>query len=316
MTANTRIAGRYRLKERVGTGGLGVLWAAVDERSGLSVAVRVLTRGVESSARVTHFRSSALAAARLNHPNIVSVLDEGVDPVMGPFIVTAWVDGWPLSAWRGGSPPWDFLAPVMAQICDALAYVHARDLLHLDLRPGNILVQRRSDGTPHVHLTDIGMARVDDGFSDQGVGPRTTLKYLGSVRYLPPEVADSPPWKLGPWSDLYGLGLTLWEMLAGSIPFADFEGVALLMRRASLEPPALPDGLGGAHHAALSVILDRLLARRPADRPRSAAQVRSTVESLTAPPRWVDPLPRAHPKRPSTDRVAARAAGRGIPQTS
>jgi hypothetical protein len=302
-----RIAGRYRLLERVGTGGMGVLWGARDERSGLPVAVRVLTRGVEDAARVAHFRASARAAARLEHPHVARVLDEGQDEA-GPFIVAEWIDGEPLSSWIGLPLPWGFVRAVLLQIVDGLCHVHARGLVHLDLRPKNVLVCRGAAG-PIVRLVDVGCARVDDGWSDRPTDARQTLKLLGSLRYMPPEAVDSPPWRTGPWSDLYTVGLVLWELLVGELPQTADSAIALLMKRATTPAPALPDGVGGPHHATLRTLLERLLARRPEDRPRTAAQVCRTLESLDEPTAWVEPVSKRRFRQSGFDAGQARAAG-------
>ena len=283
MSVNRRIAGRYRLVERVGTGGMGVLWAAHDDSAEQSVAVRILQRGVDEPGRVAHFRSSARAAARLDHPGIVRVLDEGHDPEVGPFIVSAWVDGWPLSAWQGVPLPFTFWRSIGVQLCAALAHIHARGLVHLDLRPGNLLVELTETG-PRLVVVDVGCARIDDGWSDQAVGAQATLKLLGSLKYMAPEVGEAPPWLHGPWSDLYSAGLILWELLAGGLPHGDLQGVALLMRRSAEPAPTLPPGVGGVHNATLRNLFLRLLATNPAERPLSAAQIRKTLESLAPPP--------------------------------
>ena len=308
MESLPRIAGRYRLLARIGKGGMGILWAARDERSGQPVAIRILERGVDDPHRVAHFRASALAAARLHHRNIARVLDEGLSAA-GPFIVTEWIDGDPLSAWVGCQPPWGFVRSVAAQVCDALSHVHARDLVHLDLRPGNVMVRHGERG-PEVRITDIGCARIDDGWSDRGGGARATLKYLGSLRYMAPEVVESPPWLIGPWSDLYSVGLMLWEALCGDIPLCEYEGIALLLHRNGHPPPILPAGVGGPHRPALAALLERLLAPDPADRARGAAQVRRTIEAIPGAQAWIDP-PNAERRfrQPDFDHAVAPAGG-------
>ena len=292
VSVTRRIAGRYRLNERVGTGGMGVLWAGWDDRSEQAIAVRILQRGVDEPGRVAHFRASARAAARLSHPGIARVLDEGHDLDVGPYIVSEWIDGWPLTAWRGLIPPWAFTRAVLVQLCEALAHIHARGLVHLDLRPGNLMVQAGPTG-PVVRLVDVGCARIDDGWSDNPVGAQATLKLLGSLKYMAPEVGDAPPWLHGPWSDLYSLGLVAWDLLVGAPPQGELQGVALLMRRASEPAPVLPAGRGGAANTdSLRNLLLRLLATNPAERPLSAAQVRKTLEALPPDPReptWLDP---------------------------
>ncbi len=313
MSFTRRIAGRYRLLERVGTGGMGVLWCAHDDAAEQSVAVRILQRGVDEPGRVAHFRASARAAARLVHPGLARVLDEGHDPEVGPYIVSEWIDGWPLSAWRGMPPPWNFTRAVLIQLCDALAHIHARGLVHLDLRPGNLMVQAGPDG-PVVRVVDVGCARIDDGWSDQPVGAQATLKLLGSLKYMAPEVGDAPPWLHGPWSDLYSVGLIAWELLNGGLPHGELQGVALIMRRASEPAPHLAPGVGGPHHAALRNLFQRLLATNPAERPLSAAQVRKTIEALpadAAAPTWLDP-PRG-PKIRQAPFEPGRARAGGYP---
>lgn len=307
MEKLARVAGRYRLRTRIGKGDMGVLWAAVDERSGLPVAIRVLQRGLDDARRVARFRASALQAAALRHPHVARVLDEGIDDV-GPFIVTEWIDATPLSHWIGEPTDFGFLAAVASQICDALAHVHGRGLVHLDLRPKNILVQRGSDG-PIVRLVDVGCARIDDGWSDSSVGAPATLKYLGTLRYLAPEVAENPPWMTGPWSDLYSFGLILWELLVGQIPFDELRGVALLLRRATTDPPPLPESIQPPHRALLDALLSRLLARDPLERPQTAAQVQRTLQALGVPPAWSPPRAPRTVDVPRFDPRAARAAG-------
>lgn len=286
---------------------MGILWEAVDERSGLPVAIRVLQRGLDDPRRVARFRASALQAAALQHPNVARVLDEGIDDI-GPFIVTEWIEGTPLSHWIGEAPAFGFLCAVAVQICDALAHVHGRGLVHLDLRPKNVLVRRTPQG-PAVQLVDIGCARIDDGWSDSSVGAPATLKYLGTLRYLAPEVAESPPWMTGPWSDLYAFGLILWELLAGRIPFDELRGVALLLRRATTDPPALPEAVQLPHRAVLDALLSRLLARDPLERPQTAAQVQRTLESLGVPSAWSPPRASRPLEAARFDPQTARAAG-------
>ena len=302
-----RIAGRYRLKARIGKGDMGILWAAQDERSGLPVAIRVLQRGLDDPRRVARFRASALQAAGLDHPHVVRVLDEGIDDI-GPYIVSEWVNATPLSAWIGTAPDFGFLCTVASQICDALAHVHGRGLVHLDLRPKNILIARGKSG-PLVRLVDVGCARIDDGWSDSSVGAPATLKYLGTLRYLAPEVADKPPWQTGPWSDLYSFGLVLWELLTGDIPFGDLRGVSLLLRRATADPPGLPTSLQIPHHHGLHTLLSRLLARDPLDRPQTAAQVQRTLDAFGAEPVWSEPRAVSRVQQAPFPRRHAQAAG-------
>lgn len=308
MNPTTRFGGRYRLHQRLSRGAASSAYAALDELTRAPVRLRVLERGLEDPARVAHFRASALASARLKHPNLVQVLDEGQEGSL-PYIVTEWHEGIPLARWRGLALPWGFLRSVLLQTCDALAFIHAHGLLHLELCPDNIWVSPGPDG-PIARLADVGCARLDDGWQDRGQGAKATLKLLGSLRYLAPEVADAPPWRMGVLADLYGLGLTLWELLAGTIPFSEQTGVALLLKRASLPAPELPSALGGEFHEALADLLKRLLAREPEARPRDATQVRRMLAALPAPPCYVNPLPDSEPPEPPIPTEGLPALGR------
>ncbi|MCA9537275.1 MAG: AAA family ATPase [Myxococcales bacterium] len=302
-----RIGGRYRVQARIGQSGTGVLWSGTDERSGLPIMVRLLERGLDDPRRVAHFRRSALATARLSHPCISPVLDEGHD-AHGPFIVTAWSDGTPLSAWRGRPLPWGFVRPLMVRLCDAMACIHAHDLLQLGLTPRDIRVVHGPEG-PEPRISGIGCARIDDGWSDRPAGARATLKYLGTLRYLAPEAVEAAPWRVGPRSDLYGLGLLLWELLTGDIPHGHETGVALMLRRAAGPPPPLPMQIGGPHHEPLAILTRRLLDVDPVERPRSATHAGRTMMALETPPVWIEPPPVEPVAHPSTDPRLARAAG-------
>ena len=299
----TVIGGRYRLLEKVGRTGSGVVWAAQDARSGQSVAARVLERGLDDANRVFHFLAAARAAARLEHPSIARVLDDGIDKGR-PFIVTEWVAGHPLSAWRGGPASPGFARAVVLQIARALAHIHAAGLVHLDLRPGSVLVTRSSEG-PSVCVVDVGCARLDDYLGDRPIGAKVTLKFQGSIRYMAPEVASAPPWQIGAWSDLYSLGLMAWELLTGHPPDPDVDGVKLLLRRAKSAPPELPSHAGGHNHLRYATLLQRLLAREPADRVQTAAQLVHALDSVDEPPTWHPPVRPLRHIRPPFDHSRA-----------
>lgn len=301
------LAGRYRLVEQITESGYSAVWAARDERSDLPVAVRLLQRGADDPQRVAHFRAAARATARLEHPVLARVLDEGISHSW-PFVVTEWVNGRPLSAWMGQQNPWGFLRAILLQVCEGLAHLHGRDLIHLDLRPENIMVVRDVDG-PRVRLVDAGLARFDHAWSDRIHGENIALSSLGSVRYTPPELARAPQWQVGPWSDLYALGIIAWEALTGSLPTSESGGAGLLLRRWTDAPPTLPKPNGGRHHEKLRFLFEKMLAPRPEDRPRNAAQVRKTVERIEADFGWVAPREDRPARMEAFDATRARASG-------
>lgn len=301
---SSRIAGRYRLKRQISREGIGVVWSAVDERSKLPVQISILERGVRDRLRVNHFRRSAVAAARLDHPNIAQVLDEGLSE-LGPFIVTEPFRGAPLSQWIKHQPPWSFIQPVMLQLCEVLAYIHVHDLLHLNLKPSRIFISER-DGAPDVQITGVGHARMDDGWGDRPTDARKTLQYLGDLRYLAPEMAEAAPWMTGPWSDIYTLGLIFWELLVGEIPHEGHSGVSLLLKRAVDTHPQLPEGVPHRDH--LIHLFQRLLNPRPELRPKRVAHVRGLLERLDVTPAYIPPAYGEAPLTPLFNDVRARSA--------
>ena len=298
-----RIAGRYRLKRLLSKREFSQLWSVQDERSSLFLRLRLLSIQTREW-QVEQFLRSALSSARLKNAQVLQVLDCGRDP-QGAYIVTESLPGLPLSAWLKGHPPWRFLYPVLIHLCDALAEIHAQDLINLGFCPENILVNSE---TLKVNLDGIGCIRIDDGWSKRPKEAHLTLKSLESMRYLAPEMGEAAPWMLGPWSDLYSLGLIIWELLTGNLPFPELKGIALLCRRSRSRPQPLPLGVGGRFHRPLSELLMRLLEPQPQDRPQTAAQIRASLETLEVSPLFVPPF-QLPPQAALTNRAKLVEAG-------
>ena len=222
------LGGRYRLVELLGQGGMATIFRATDAQLGREVAVKVLhPQYGRDPDFVARFRQEAQAAASLSHPNIVAVYDFGTD-ADGPYIVMELVDGEDVATLlaRNGPLPPRQAARLAAEVAHALAAAHARGIVHRDVKPGNILVS--SDG--RVKVADFGIARA---WADA----RLTLPgvTLGSVHYFSPEQALGE--QATEASDIYSLGVVLYELLTGRRPWEGDTPASVAMARVSAPPP-------------------------------------------------------------------------------
>ena len=254
------LAGRYRLVARVGEGGMAIVWRAVDERLGRPVAIKVLREQFASDAElVERFRREAQAAASLSHPNVVQIFDVGRDGGR-PFIVMELVDGLSLKELlrRHGrlSPP--AAVAVAVGVARALAHAHRHGVVHRDIKPHNILLT--TEGL--VKVADFGIARAASATLLTQAGT-----VLGSVHYFSPEQARGQA--IGPASDLYSLGVVLYEMLTGRLPFTADSPIAVALQHVQEAPPP-PRRLRPEVSAALERCVLHLLAKEPGQRPPSA----------------------------------------------
>jgi serine/threonine-protein kinase len=226
------LGGRYRLVELLGQGGMATIYRATDAQLGREVAVKVLhPQYGRDPDFVARFKQEAQAAASLSHPNIVGVYDFGTD-ADGPYIVMELVDGEDVATLlaRNGPLPPRQAARLAAEVAHALAAAHGRGIVHRDVKPGNILVS--SDG--RVKVADFGIARA---WADA----RLTLPgvTLGSVHYFSPEQALGE--QATEKSDIYSLGIVLYELLTGRRPWEGDNAAAVAMARISAPPPLVSD---------------------------------------------------------------------------
>jgi serine/threonine protein kinase len=251
------IADRYELEKLVGTGGMSNVYCAHDRLLERKVALKVLhPHYTDDEEYVARFRHEARAVAQLSHPHIVTVIDRGEDDGQ-QFIVFEYVDGENLKQLveRTGPLPARRAVELALEIADALAFAHEHGLVHRDVKPQNVLLT--PDGAAKV--TDFGIARSLD--VEQGVTQTGTV--LGTSNYLSPEQASGKPTTTS--SDVYSLGVVLYELLTGEVPFAGENFVAVAMKHIN-EPP--PDVLQKRPDIPLrlAAAVDRALAKDPAER--------------------------------------------------
>ncbi len=251
------IAGRYRPLEQLGRGGMGVVWRARDLRLGRVVAMKVLHPWVADDPELRErFEREAAALARLEHPNVVRLYDVLEDRGQ-TVLVMELVEGEALDTSLAGAPrTWDDARKLCAPVAAALAHAHARGVVHRDLTPANILVER---GSGRLVVTDFGLARL--ARSSRSAPVSGVL--AGTPEYWAPEQASGEA--TGPATDLYALGCILYRALSGRLPFEGEDRLATGLRRAHEAAPSLQTAEPGAPPEAVALV-DRLLAREPSRR--------------------------------------------------
>ncbi|MFO0598440.1 MAG: serine/threonine-protein kinase [Myxococcaceae bacterium] len=274
------VIGGFRLDWVAGSGGMGTVWRAHDERLGTPVAVKVIKReALGDDGRVLQ-RSlrEAMAAARVQHPSIAPVLGQGTLPDGRPWLATPFFEGASLSALLEEHErlPWGLAVPVLGELASALGAAHAANVVHRDVKPANVFLAKNSDGSVTLKLLDFGLALLGDG---DGPVPQTSVQsFAGTADFVAPEQVLGQ--SLDARADLYALGITAWQLLSGRLPFQGGTNTQV-MRRHLLDdvPPLEVAGLPRA----LEALIASLLAKAPVDRPSSAKDVRAQLEAIGVP---------------------------------
>jgi serine/threonine protein kinase len=293
------LAGRFRLDELIGRGGMATVFRAWDTLLGRPVAVKLLRPEITADPDLAlRFRREAHAAAVLHHPNVVGYLGAGSEGDT-PFLVMELVDGDDLATRiRQEAPlPPAVAASIARDVANGLAIAHARGIVHRDVKPGNILV----DADGRARITDFGVARIA-AEADPTI-PGTTL---GSVHYFSPEqaqgLATTPP------SDVYSLGLVLFEMLTGTRPFGGETPAAIALARVGAPAPS-PRAVNPAVPADMDAVVVRALNPDPSARFAEAGAFADALDRCLAPPAPVDALS-------TTSRYTVPRVGSGPPATA
>jgi beta-lactam-binding protein with PASTA domain len=264
---------RYRIVQPLGNGGMAEVYLAHDDILDRDVALKVMSgRYAGDDEFVERFKREAQSAAALSHPNIVSIFDRGASEDGTYYIAMEYLPGGTLKdriTKRGALPP-RTAAAVALQIAEALCAAHERGVIHRDIKPHNILITESGD----VKVTDFGIARAASSSTMTRTG-----SILGTAHYISPEQAMGEP--VGPASDLYSLGVVLYEMLTGELPFDAETPLGIAMKHVSgyLRPPKevnpqVPEGI--------NAITVRLLAKDPLDRYTSDAELIEDLERFLA----------------------------------
>jgi eukaryotic-like serine/threonine-protein kinase len=265
----------FRLERLAGSGGIAEVWLAHHPRFNHPVALKIARSTLAHNPHVeAQFARELQAAERLTHRGLVRHLGRGQTPSGRPFIVMEWVRGRPLSHFVHKPAHWNFLRIAIVQLCEALQYIHTEGVLHQDLKPANILVdfdQRR------VKITDFGLASFERAAPDA-----TTRHVLGTPSYMAPEQARGQLGKLGPHTDLYTVGVLLYELLCGHKPFSGETDQEVMLKHCTERPPAAIIRPSIQAPPAVERVLRRLLAKRPEHRYSSALSLSRIISALSA----------------------------------
>jgi eukaryotic-like serine/threonine-protein kinase len=273
MVKGTRLADRYAIEERVATGGMGTVFVAMDERLGRRVAVKVLKEELAHDPRfVERFRREARAAGALSHPNVAGVYDFGQDSERH-FMVMEMASGRDLAQMlreEGRLSP-DRVVRIGTQIAEALGHAHSAGLVHRDIKPANVIIGEEDK----VKVTDFGIARAAGDSTLTATG-----SVLGTAHYISPEQAAGD--RIGPPTDIYSLGIVLYEMLTGTLPFTGDSALAVAMRHVSDEVPA-PSELNRDVPDGLDDVVAKATAKAPKDRFASGSDLAAALATSLSP---------------------------------
>jgi eukaryotic-like serine/threonine-protein kinase len=213
-------AGRFRLDKKLGAGGMGEVWAADQtEPVRRRVALKVVRPDRTEAALLARFGSERQLLARMNHPNIARIIDAGVADGRSYFVMDL-IDGAPITAHcdSAGLPVRDRLA-LFLQVCDAVHHAHQKGIIHRDLKPSNVLVAV-TDGRPVPKVIDFGVAKVTDPRPPEAAVSTEVGTLVGTLEYMSPEQAEVDNPDIDTRADVYALGVLLYELLTGGVPFA------------------------------------------------------------------------------------------------
>jgi serine/threonine-protein kinase len=279
----------WRITGIIGAGAMGTVYSAMHGITHGEVAVKVLSsKYLDDPGRVNRFFAEAKLIGRINHGNVVVVHDVGTLSDGRPYYVMELVDGFPLASVASGStrPSIEWVVDTMVGVLSGLGAAHAQGILHRDVKPANILITREGVAK----LSDFGVAKLIPELADMQISLTTDGTLLGTPAYLSPEqamgVADAR-------SDLYSVGVTLYEVLCGRLPF---RGPTLFetLRMHQEMPPPPPSLLRPDLPPALEAVILRALAKNPADRHQSAAEMAEALRAAMSAPAMMTPMPPLH----------------------
>lgn len=278
LKPGTTIAGRYSIVQFIGKGGMGSVYKVKHLSLGKIMAMKILwpTYATHPIHRL-RFTVEATAASSLDHANLVTVRDFGINDHSTPYLVMDYVEGDNLSALIEGQGhlPWTSCLEFAIQICSALQHAHEMGVVHRDLKPNNILVTRTKYGEEQIKIVDFGIAKLHSKQSPSQSVTKTG-EIFGSPLYMSPEQCAGR--EADGRSDIYSLGCLIYEALCGSPPFVGENSVSTMFKHLNEKPGAIKESVREPIPSALTNIVYRALAKDPADRYQSMAEMQRDLE--------------------------------------
>ncbi|MFM1824034.1 MAG: Serine/threonine-protein kinase PrkC [Planctomycetota bacterium] len=269
----------FRVLRRIARGSLSDVLEAESTETGRRCALKLVDADATRST-IERFRQECRVLARLDHPGIARLDETGQTPDGRIYLAMEFIDGACLDTWRREARPGVRESVALAcEVLDALSHAHAAGVVHRDLKPRNILVDRAG----RARLVDFGVARIArlDG---RRTGFRTATGHIvGTFTYMSPEQADGKPERIGPATDVYQVAVVLYELLSGALPYeADDRSTMALLRAILLDPRVLLAERAPTVPARLARVVDGALAREMRDRPQTAAQFAERLRAAVA----------------------------------
>lgn len=279
------IEGRYRIQSVIGQGSAGTVYKAVQELIGREVAIKVLHEYLVSDEEfIKRFRQEAKASSRLSHPNIITIYDFGVIPQGNrPYIAMDLLVGTPLSDFLSENErvPLNDAIPLLTQVCSALGEAHRHGVVHRDVKPENIVLVERSGQKLYPMVVDFGIARIVEESESAKITRTGTV--CGSPTYMSPEQCTSS--KVDSRSDIYSIGIVIYETLTGEVPFHSDELIRVMSMHLSEPPKPLNQVKPGLLFPdALEEVVTKALSKNPNDRFQTMEEMATALEeSIKAP---------------------------------
>jgi serine/threonine-protein kinase len=306
--------GEYVVRRRIGSGGMGVVYEGEHPDIGRKVAIKIIRPDSSEGVRSRELIGEARAASAIRHRGIIDIFGFGTLPGVGQYLVMEYLNGRPLDEVildRAPMPPAEVIR-LMTEVLGALAAAHAEGVIHRDLKPGNIFVVLESNGSEYVKVLDFGLAK--KGTTPHSATPQTRASMIvGTPEYMAPEQACGQA--VSPRTDLYAVGIIMFEMLTGRLPFRADSPMHVAIMQVQNAPPAPSSFVDGLPPELDDLIL-RMLAKDPDQRPLSAdlvaRELKSIAKRLSMDMTQLSGFARAVPESTPEPRSQGRQGGTGV----
>jgi eukaryotic-like serine/threonine-protein kinase len=269
---------RYRLEEKLGSGGMGEVYRARDLRDSTDVAIKILKQPYTCDEKAEeYFWQEAQATALIRHPNVVDAIDIGITDETCPYIVMELLEGQTLREVIAKDAPLDVTRAMvlMLQIAEGVGAAHDVGIVHRDLKPTNVFITRATNSPSKVKVLDFSLAKLVRQNNDPDMFGFTSGKIRGTPRYMSPEQCDGK--ELTPASDVYSLGVILFEMLTNVLPFGGTSAKEIGMSQMAEHPPSMRELMPGIP-VEIDEFVQRVLSRDPEKRPHDASEFRHELK--------------------------------------